>query len=138
MASGTGWLKRAWAALLPGTRPTGRSFAVSCRCGKVLRGQRGAAHQVLRCPGCGRNVFILPTGAFQPPGPPAQPQPNLSALWLLLPILICGLLAMIIVYGLARGFRPAEPSADPTQQANTPRTQLLALIDRARDEMNQD
>jgi hypothetical protein len=138
MASGTGWLKRAWAALLPGARLAGRSFAVSCRCGKVLRGQRGTAHQVLRCAGCGRNVFILPTGSFQPPGAPAQPRPIPSALWLLLPILVCGLLAMVVVYGLARGFRPAEPHANPDQQANTPRGQLLALIDRARDEMEQD
>jgi hypothetical protein len=135
MASGTGWLKRAWKALLPAAMTGGRAFAVACRCGKMLRGRRAAVHQVLRCPGCGRNVFVLPTSAFQPPAtevPPGPRQPP-SALWLLVPILVCGLLAMILVYALFRNFRPNEPV--PPTQVESPRSKLLAQIDEARKQM---
>jgi hypothetical protein len=35
-------------------------FAVSCACGHTLTGRRRREHQVLRCPACGADVFILP------------------------------------------------------------------------------
>jgi hypothetical protein len=136
MASDTGWLKRAWKALLPAAMTGGRVFAVACRCGQMLRGRRTAVHQVLRCPGCGRNVFVLPASAFQPPTPDAPPGPRQppSALWLLVPILVCGLLAMVVVYALFRNFQPTEHSA-VQKEAESPRFKLLAQIDAAHQQM---
>ena len=35
-------------------------FELACACGTVLRGQRQALHQVIRCPTCAANRFVLP------------------------------------------------------------------------------
>jgi hypothetical protein len=44
-------------------------FEVSCVCGQSIKGIRQEAHQVMACPGCGRQVFILPRSPLPAPGP---------------------------------------------------------------------
>jgi hypothetical protein len=36
-------------------------YEVVCTCGRSSRGQRETRHQVVPCPGCGRQLFVLPT-----------------------------------------------------------------------------
>lgn len=129
MASGTGWLQRAWAAVRTGTR----AFAVACRCGKVLRGRRGATHQLVRCPACSRSVLVYPASAFQPPTAPRPAQP-LSAVWLLVPVAVLGLLAIGVFYALVRNIKGTDPAGPP---AASPRSQLLAKLDEGERELEQ-
>ncbi len=42
------------------------TFQVTCICGHVLRGQRQGAPQVVRCPRCGGERFILPASPLPP------------------------------------------------------------------------
>jgi hypothetical protein len=44
-------------------------FEVSCVCGQSIKGIRQEAHQVLACPGCGRQIFILPRSPLPAPRP---------------------------------------------------------------------
>src|SRR5579871_1631056 len=36
------------------------AYEIVCACGHVSRGQRRARHQVVRCPSCRRELFVLP------------------------------------------------------------------------------
>src|SRR6266852_7194414 len=42
-------------------------FEVACACGQWTKGIRQATHQVIACPGCGRQVFILPQSPLPAP-----------------------------------------------------------------------
>lgn len=39
-------------------------YEVFCACGKTHRGYRESHHQVVRCSGCGRSLFVLPSSPF--------------------------------------------------------------------------
>jgi hypothetical protein len=47
-------------------------FEVACACGQLVCGQRLARHQVVRCGGCGRPVFVLPASPLSPQGAALQ------------------------------------------------------------------
>jgi hypothetical protein len=52
-------------------------YAVACRCGHTLQGQRRRRHQVVACPSCGASVFVLPYSAYpaaypEDAGPPKE------------------------------------------------------------------
>jgi hypothetical protein len=70
------------------------AYEVSCRCGQVLRGERGRRHQVVPCPGCGRGVFVLP-------GAPVAPRRRRRFAWHLLrwPLLAGALCLVAVVVG---------------------------------------
>jgi hypothetical protein len=42
-------------------------FEVACVCGQSIKGIRQEAHQVMACPGCGRQIFILPRSPLPAP-----------------------------------------------------------------------
>jgi len=44
-------------------------FEVSCVCGQSIKGIRQEAHQVMACPECGRQIFILPRSPLPAPNP---------------------------------------------------------------------
>src|SRR5262249_19045547 len=65
------------------------SYQVTCRCGQNLNGTRQVGFQVVRCPCCGRDRFVLPRSPFLPvagkgaasPQPSPGPSPS-RKLWL--------------------------------------------------------
>src|SRR5437660_3973205 len=64
------------------------SYLVTCSCGQVLSGRRQTSYQVVRCPRCGSDRFILPRSPFlQAAGkslsaqPPSRTRPSFR-LWL--------------------------------------------------------
>lgn len=133
-----GWLRQLWTRLLARPATVESPFAVACRCGRPLAGTRQATHQVVRCPGCDRAVFVLPRAAFrpaghQPTGRPRSGRPR-SALWLLVPAVVLGLLAMGLVYGLVRWQGLADPAG--TVAEATPRQRLLQTIEAGRGELD--
>jgi hypothetical protein len=105
-------------------RPGGRSgvavpYEVACACGHVLRGQRQARHQVVRCPSCREPVFVLPSSplprwsAADLPAasgsaarPAARPSPWRFWLW---PAVFGGitvLVALVVILLVVSYFRP--------------------------------
>src|SRR4051794_866811 len=75
-------LNRLWRAFHTQTS-VGHGFAVACRCGAMVTGQRQRRYQSVPCPACGRPVFVLgksplpPTGLAPEsaePGRPAAPR----------------------------------------------------------------
>src|SRR5713101_8417612 len=44
-------------------------FEVTCACGQLTSGFRQPSHQVIACPGCGSQVFILPRSPLPAPRP---------------------------------------------------------------------
>lgn len=100
-------------------------FAVPCPCGATLRGHRLAVAQVLPCPGCGRDVFVLPRCPYPPPGPahpPTSPTPpprppGRAVTWLLtgvaallLTAVAAGTVTLLATWPAAPS-RPASPAA---------------------------
>jgi len=59
-------LRRGWRSLRPPAGPP-VPFEVVCPCGQVQRGLRTARAQIIRCPGCGEAVFLLPRSPLPPP-----------------------------------------------------------------------
>ena len=57
-------LRRWWDSARPSWTGRRVSYAVACRCGHALHGQRGRRHQVIPCPKCAQPVFILPYSAY--------------------------------------------------------------------------
>ncbi|GIW88769.1 MAG: hypothetical protein KatS3mg108_3093 [Isosphaeraceae bacterium] len=47
-------------------------YQVVCPDGHLLRGQRSATYQALRCPECGNGVFVLPRSPLPDPPPPTR------------------------------------------------------------------
>jgi len=132
------WLRQLWTRLLADPSPDAPPFVVACRCGRALSTTRQATHQALRCPACGRAIFVLPRAAFRPPGhqPTGRPRSDRprSALWLLVPAVAMGLLGMGIVYGLARWLESGDPAG--TVAEATPRQRLLQTIEAGRGELD--
>jgi hypothetical protein len=93
-----GWWKRGPAAPSPAI-----PFQINCSCGQIIQGFREHTHQVLRCNGCSRELFVLPAS----PLPPAAAPGALAALpenvrsgrspWFW-PI-VAGLLTLVVVVG---------------------------------------
>jgi hypothetical protein len=48
----------------PPVRPM--PYEVACTCGQVARGERQRHHQVIRCAGCRRKLFVFPASPFPP------------------------------------------------------------------------
>jgi DNA-directed RNA polymerase subunit RPC12/RpoP len=48
-------------------------YEVTCACGQAVRGLRKRRHQVVRCPGCGAAVFVLPRSPWPPVEDGARP-----------------------------------------------------------------
>jgi hypothetical protein len=111
---------------VPGATRAPVPFALVCPCGQKVIGQRQAQHQVVRCAGCGRNLFVLPYSSLPPVAPdgPEAPLPPPARLTLptrrswLLPVAAAGLTLVVVVAGfvvvLSRlGTGPAHQAEDP-------------------------
>lgn len=88
-------------------RPQAKAVAdyeVSCPCGRVLRGQRLGAWQILSCPSCGRKRFILPGSPWlvSEESAPARQVARFSLNRLLVVIILGGALAMTLIFLLIR------------------------------------
>jgi len=79
------WLSRATDAFRKPPPAAPEPFTVRCDCGGTVTGVRVAAPQRPACPGCGRQVFVLPINAYptvvRPKKPKAEspPAPSESA-----------------------------------------------------------
>ncbi len=112
---------KTWWRILPG-QPA-QAFAVACRCGHVLRGLRQARAQVLPCPVCGRNLFVLSASPYPVVGsePAPVPPPRLASPSWWAPVRAAGLtLAVVLVlfalaWGLLRRAGPSETSSPGTE-----------------------
>ena len=79
-----GWLRGA--ARVFGGRPPAapQLFEVRCPCGGRVEGERTETHQLRRCPGCRRDLLVLPVSVYpEPKRPPvakrpAEPERDLS------------------------------------------------------------
>ncbi len=99
----------------------GPRYEVPCGCGRVLRGVRQQRRQILRCPGCGRNVFVLAKSPIPPrvanaaanPAPPARRPKGLGAWRGPLIAGVVTLTVLIVIFIAAAPFlgRPAPPDA---------------------------
>src|SRR5437870_3143220 len=82
--------------------PRAIPYTVVCICGRSVQGARSARHQVVRCPGCGAGVFILPRSplpAAPDEEPPAEtPRPRRSP-WLV-PLAAAGVTLLLVGAGL--------------------------------------
>lgn len=96
-------------------------YEVPCGCGHALRGFRRRRRQVLRCPACGRKVFVLarsplpPTdvnAALSPPSPGRRPK-RLGAWRFPLTAGAATLAILLVIFIAAAPFlgRPAPPHA---------------------------
>jgi len=101
------------------------AYAISCPCGQVCKGQRRAGHQVVRCSGCGRAVFVLPASPL-----PAVPGPGESSVGMppadaprgrpwLLPLVAGGLALLVVALLIGAGvylvgFAGPKPDTTPT------------------------
>jgi hypothetical protein len=111
---------RAWWRTGP-DRPA-PAFAVACRCGHVLRGLRQARAQVLPCPVCGRNLFVLPASPYltvrdesPPPSSPRLARPSWRG-----PLRAAGLTLFVVLLLFAFGWgllRRGRPSDSPSSGA---------------------
>jgi hypothetical protein len=79
-------LRQRWQAIRRARHPAS-PYEVTCPCGRVQAGLRLARSQVLRCPGCGESVFILPRSPLPPvaeeTGTPTGPGVPCRSLWVL-------------------------------------------------------
>ena len=99
----------------------GPRYEVPCGCGRVLRGARQQRRQILRCPGCGRKVFVLAKSPVPPPAAmaaadpasPARRPKRLGPWWGPLIAGVVTLTILIVIFVAAAPFlgRPA-PHAD--------------------------
>lgn len=114
-----GAFRRGWKGLWR-PAPPAAPFKVACPCGAEQTGVRGARYQVVRCPGCGEDVFVLPRSPLPavPDDPPGgRPAAGRRSPWLL-PLAAAGgtLAAVVAVYLLLLSSlrRPADgPSPGP-------------------------
>jgi hypothetical protein len=96
--------------------PAIATYAITCDCGKLMQGQRRAQHQVVRCSGCNRELFVLPLSplpAVLPPGAESAPaSPARFRFWLIPAIAgAVALLVVIIVFVVVlRHALPSRPS----------------------------
>jgi hypothetical protein len=104
------------------------SFQVTCSCGRVLTGSRQTTFQIVRCPNCGRDRFVLPKSPyFQPEGKPGKPpQPSSHSrlkLWLgpVLATIITatGLSALYLIF-----LKPEKPLHDGPQNTRSAQERL--------------
>lgn len=95
-------------------------YAVTCSCGQVLRGQRQKTHQVVKCPGCGRDRFVLPLSPLTAVSAPAGTAgPSAWHFWRW-PLIaggatagVAGLaLVLVLVFGPSRSDRPRDPAPE--------------------------
>jgi hypothetical protein len=114
----------------PGVAHAPVPFTLSCPCGQKVAGQRQAKHQVVRCAGCGRSLFVLPFSPLPPvsadkavtPSPAARPRMPSRRSWLL-PVAAASLTLAVVIIAFALllhyllGKRPAE-----TEDIDTPMT----------------
>lgn len=101
-------------------------YELTCLCGRALRGQRQQLHQVIACPSCGRQRFILPSSPWLAPGVREQPRP-LNLRGFLLVVVLGGAVAMGLCLLLLRPYlRRNVPSAAVLPSAGDARTQLEA------------
>ena len=86
------------------TRSTGSdplvSFAVKCSSGHVVRGSRQRRHQVVRCPECGDEVFVLPRSPFPEKTPRISPTGKRASTWRG-PVVAAALTLLVVAGGLA-------------------------------------
>ncbi len=109
------------------------TYAIACACGNRLAGERHARTQTVRCPGCGRDHFVLPKSPLPPPArdPIAAASGKVKrSPRLLLPLLLFGVLltTLAVVFALVinwgGGGRP--PQTDPL--TDLPRHQARGLV----------
>lgn len=71
------WLSRATDAFRKPPPPAPEPYSIRCDCGRTVAGNRVPAAQRPSCPGCGRQVFILPVNVYpvskkKKPKPPVE------------------------------------------------------------------
>jgi hypothetical protein len=132
----------------PGSRRFGIAapYEVACACGNVLRGQRQARHQVVRCGACHQPVFVLPysplprwSAADVPAsgGDPAPPAARAAALrfwrW---PLIAGGLTLAVLVAVFTVCLVVLRPVLHPVAgETAPPAPSLESLVEAGRKEL---
>jgi hypothetical protein len=105
-------------------------YEVSCSCGQLLRGQRQPQRQIIRCPGCGRKRFVLPSSPWFAARPPAWTTSSSIAgpllKRLLLVLVLGGVAAMGLIFLIARPYLRRPPSSAEAVTPADIRAQLEA------------
>lgn len=104
------------------TKAQSGPFQLTCPCGQMLTGHRHARHQVIRCPGCGQDRFVLPASPWLAPLQKTRESNGLKLhhwLWPLAGAAVTAgaLLALFLVF-LAP--RPLVPPKDETKNPASP------------------
>jgi hypothetical protein len=101
-------------------------YEVTCLCGRSLRGRRQQVHQIIACPSCGRQRFILPSSPWLAPAVVMQPT-RLNIRCFLVAVVLGGFLAMGLCLVLLRPYlRRSTASADGSTSTRDARAQLEA------------
>lgn len=113
-------------------------FEVACACGRKLAGSRTPTHQILPCPSCGDNVFVLPLSAWlathRAAGQPLAGAPGFRPRDWLLPVLgsALALALLVLTYLLWLGpWLRSNDVAAPAAKVDT-RAELLQRWQNAR------
>jgi hypothetical protein len=97
-------------------------FNVPCPCGHVLTGFRQSGFQVIRCPRCGADRFILPRSPFADIGITHHSPltTHHSALWLLPLVSVCvTAAALVLVYWIFLAPQPRNNTGADTAESKT-------------------
>jgi len=111
------------------------TYQVTCSCGQSLNGTRQASFQVVRCPSCGGDRFILPRSPFSPIAGKAAPSPHPSPIWgpshkvWLFPALATAITAAVLLAVYLIFLKPEKPKEDGLQ-GNEPAQERLARAER--------
>jgi hypothetical protein len=93
-----------WWNRLPTPRVEAAAYELVCACGTVHRGERQPGHQVVRCSGCGKGMFVLPLspllGGVPPPAVP-EPAPTSNLRPWLWPAVAAGLTLLFVTVAFA-------------------------------------
>ena len=92
-------------------------FSVKCPAGHLLRGQRQHRHQVIRCPECEADVFVLPLSPFASDQAKARRIRGTSWLW---PVVIAAATLAVVVSAVLvlLGALRTKPEDSPDVQAH--------------------
>ena len=94
------------------------NYQIACPCGHLLRGTREPTRQIIACPHCGRKRFVWPRSSWLRRDEIASPPARLRLGRLLAIVSIGGVLAMGVVYLLARPYLRRVTPNEQTFPAN--------------------
>jgi hypothetical protein len=103
------------------------SYQVTCPCGQLLSGTRQTSFQVVRCPACGSERFILPRSPYSSENgkpalsPPAAPAPSSGLHVWRLPLLAAAVTAVFLLLIYLIFLKPDHASPDPNSKAKETR-----------------